>query len=113
MDGNVNSMILAIAIHVTINSSKNLDKDRFVFTVASQSIPKFSGICKKSFPWNLALVNKQMWTYKFTEKDLYSRGFAWNKLKFYRNYFHQHLPEKYPGPMQTFKIEKFAIIADI
>ena len=94
MDGNVNSMILAIVIHMTINSSKNPDKDRFVFTVASQSIPKFSGISKKSFPWNLALVNKQMRTYKFTEKDLYSRGFAWNKLKFLQELFSSTSPRE-------------------
>ena len=53
-----------------------------------------------------------MLAYKFTEKDLYSRRFAWNKLNFYRKYFHQHLPEEYPGTMQTSKIEKFAIIVD-
>ena len=49
---------------------------------------------------------------KFTEKGLYSRRFTWNKLSFYRNYFQQHLPEKYPRLPQTFKIEKFAIIVD-
>ena len=43
MDGYVNSMILTIAIQMTINSSK----ERFVFTEAFQSAPKFSGISKK------------------------------------------------------------------
>ena len=45
--GNVNSMILTIAIQVTINISKNLTRTRLVFTVDFQSIPKFSGISKK------------------------------------------------------------------
>ena len=50
--------------------------------------------------------------YKFTEKDLHRRRFAWNKLNFYMNYFHQHLPEMYTGLLQTSKIEIFAIIVD-
>ena len=45
-DGNVNFIILTISVQMTINISKNL-KDAFVFTVAFQSIPKFSGISKK------------------------------------------------------------------
>ena len=44
------------------------------------------------------------------KKGLYSRRFAWNKLIFYKNYFHQHLSDTYPGPLQTSKIEKFAKI---
>ena len=51
-----------------------------------------------------------MLAYKFTEKDLHRRRFAWNKLIFYMNYFHQHLPEMYPGLLQTSKIEIFVII---
>ena len=58
------------------------------------------------------VVNKQMLANKFIEKDLYRRRFAWNKLNFYVNYFHQHLPERYPGLLQTYKIEIFAIIVD-
>ena len=45
-DGNINFIILTISVQMTINISKNL-KDAFVFTVAFQSIPKFSGISKK------------------------------------------------------------------
>ena len=33
-------------------------------------------------------------------------------LIFYRNYFHQHPPETYPGLLQTSKTEKFPIIVD-
>ena len=33
-------------------------------------------------------------------------------LVFYRNYFHQHPPETYPGLLQTSKTEKFPIIVD-
>ena len=51
-----------------------------------------------------------MLAYKFTAKDLYSRHFAWNKLKFLLELFS---PEEYPEPMQTFKTDKFAIIADV
>ena len=82
MDGYVNSMILTIAIQMTINSSK----ERFVFTVAFQSAPKFSGISKKSFPCNLALVNKQMLACKFKIFIVYV--LLGIKLRFYRNYFH-------------------------
>ena len=53
-----------------------------------------------------------MLAYKFTEKGLYSKRCAWNKLNFYMNYFHQHLPEMYPRLYQTSKIEIFAIIFD-
>ena len=52
---------------MTINISKKPDKDEFVFTVAFQIS---------------LLVHKQVLGYKCTEKDLYSRRFAWNKLKF-------------------------------
>ena len=45
-----------------------------------------------------------MLSYKFTEKDLHRRRFAWNKLIFYMNYFHQHLPEMYPGLIITAKL---------
>ena len=54
-----------------------------------------------------------MLAYKFTEKKIFIVDvLLWINLNFYRNYFHQHLPEEYPGPMQTFKIKKFAIIVD-
>ena len=51
-----------------------------------------------------------MLAYKFTEKDLYSRRFALNKLKFLQELFLSTSPGEYPGPMQTSKVEKFAII---
>ena len=53
-----------------------------------------------------------MLAYKFTERDLSSKRFAWNQLHFYMNYLHHHLPEVYPGLQQTSKIEVFAIIVD-
>ena len=53
-----------------------------------------------------------MLAYKFTEKGPYSRRLSQNQFNFFKNYFHQHLPEEYSGPIQTSKIEKFAIIVD-
>ena len=57
-------------------------------------------ISKKKVSLKLALVNKQMLACKFIEKGLYGRRFAWNEI-FYRNYFHQDLPETYPGLLQN------------
>ena len=53
-------------------------------------------------------VNKQMLAYKFTEKGLYSRRFAWFNLTFYKKYFHQHLPERYEfAKLRAFAFEPY------
>ena len=47
-----------------------------------------------------------MLAFKFTEKDLYSRRFAWNKLKILQELFSSTSPRReYPGPMQISEIE--------
>ena len=65
---------------------KKPDKDTFAVTITFQSILKISGISKKKLR-NLALVNKQMLAHRYTEIDLSSRHFAWNKLKFLQELF--------------------------
>ena len=37
-----------------------------------------------------------MLTYNYVRKGLYCSRVAWNKLNFYRSYFHHHFPEMYP-----------------
>ena len=79
-NGNVNSVILTIAIQVTINTSKNPTRKRLFLQLPSGVFRNFRESLRKNFPWNFALENKQMLAYKFTEKDLYCRSFALNKL---------------------------------
>ena len=54
-DGNVNSMILKIAMQVDHKYLKKLGKDAFVFTETFQSIPKFLGISKKKLSLKFCL----------------------------------------------------------
>ena len=37
-----------------------------------------------------------MLIYNYVKKGLYCSRVAWNKLNFYRSYFHHHFPEMYP-----------------
>ena len=53
-----------------------------------------------------------MLVYKFIEKDLHSRRFAWNKLNFLQELFSSTSPRGVRGLLKTSKIEKFATIVD-
>ena len=85
-DGNVSSMILTIAIQVTISISKNPNKDAFVFTVTFQSVPKFLEISKKKFSLKFFLYISRCWPTNVLKKFFIVDILLRINFNFYRNY---------------------------
>ena len=90
---------------MTINKSEILTRKRLILQYPfEKSYKSISGISRKRFPGNLALVKSRIRPVPLLEKVFVVDVLLGINLFFYRNYFHQHLPETYLVLLQTSKI---------